>query len=51
MNQPRVLVLLFLLFSVMAANAVAPPPGGARTVNRWRPQYLRDWQQRMTWLR
>ena len=20
---------------------------GARTVNRWRPQYLRDWQQRM----
>jgi hypothetical protein len=24
---------------------------GARTVNRWRPQYLRDWQQRMAWLR
>lgn len=23
---------------------------GARTVNQWRPQYLRDWQQRMTWL-
>jgi hypothetical protein len=24
---------------------------GARTVNHWRPQYLRDWQQRMTSLR
>jgi hypothetical protein len=24
---------------------------GARTVNRWRRQYLRDWQQRMAWLR
>lgn len=23
---------------------------GARTVNRWREAYLRDWQQRMTWL-
>jgi rhamnogalacturonan endolyase len=24
---------------------------GARTVNRWREPYLRDWQQRMAWLR
>jgi rhamnogalacturonan endolyase len=24
---------------------------GARTVNRWREDYLRDWQQRMAWLR
>lgn len=24
---------------------------GARTVNRWRESYLRDWQQRMAWLR
>ncbi len=23
---------------------------GARTVNRWREDYLRDWQQRMEWL-
>lgn len=24
---------------------------GARTVNRWRPDYLRDWQRRMDWVR
>jgi rhamnogalacturonan endolyase len=24
---------------------------GAKTVNRWRENYLRDWQQRMAWLR
>jgi hypothetical protein len=24
---------------------------GAKTVNRWREDYLRDWQQRMRWLR
>ncbi|QDU55495.1 DUF1593 domain-containing protein [Aeoliella mucimassa] len=24
---------------------------GAKTVNRWRQDYLSDWQQRMTWLR
>lgn len=26
------------------------PHAGARTVNRWREAYLRDWQQRMEWL-
>ena len=24
---------------------------GARTVNRWREAYLRDWQTRMAWLK
>ena len=24
---------------------------GARTVNRWRVEYLRDWQERMDWAR
>jgi hypothetical protein len=24
---------------------------GAKTVNQWREAYLRDWQQRMAWLK
>jgi len=24
---------------------------GAKTVNRWREDYLRDWQRRMAWLK
>jgi hypothetical protein len=27
------------------------PHSGARTVNRWRTDYLRDWQMRMDWCR
>jgi hypothetical protein len=34
-----------------APELAEPRFPGARTVNRWREAYLRDWQQRMKWLK
>ena len=63
MNPSRLLVILLVLLSFVRPDRERnywtddPDPAlreasfpGARTVNRWRAQYLRDWQQRMTWL-